>query len=109
MRAPGKITSAWFYIDCVIFRNVGAAYREKGRNIRSQGRDDQESYSIIETFFLGDRSLFVALGGGEDFRGDHLIFRRTKGGSVVTENPKGGIAENFGRIQRGDHSDLFVK
>ena len=24
-----------------------------------------------------------------------------KGGSVVTENPKGGIAENFGRIQRG--------
>ena len=23
-----------------------------------------------------------------------------KGGSVVTENPKGGIAENFGRIQR---------
>ena len=44
-----------------------------------------------------------------DFRGDHLIFRRTKGGSVVTENPKGGIAENFGRIQRGDHSNLFVK
>ena len=25
-----------------------------------------------------------------------------KGGSVVTENPKGGIAENFKRIQRGD-------
>ena len=23
------------------------------------------------------------------------------GGSVVTENPKGGIAENFKRIQRG--------
>ena len=23
------------------------------------------------------------------------------GGSVVTENPKGGITENFGRIQRG--------
>ena len=22
-------------------------------------------------------------------------------GSVVTENPKGGITENFGRIQRG--------
>ena len=30
-------------------------------------------------------------GGAEDFRGDHLIFGRTKG----------GIAENFGRIQRG--------
>ena len=25
-----------------------------------------------------------------------------KGGSVVAENPKGGIAENFGRIQRGE-------
>ena len=30
-----------------------------------------------------------------------------KGGSVVTENPKGGITENFGRIQRGDHSNLL--
>ena len=38
-------------------------------------------------------------GGGEDFREDHLIFRRTKG----------EIAENFGRIQRGDHSNLFGK
>ena len=38
-------------------------------------------------------------GGGEaeDFRGDHLILERKKGRSVVTENPKGGIAENFGR------------
>ena len=25
-----------------------------------------------------------------------------RGGSVVTENPKGGIAKNFGRIQRGE-------
>ena len=31
------------------------------------------------------------------------------GGSVVTENPKGGSAENFGRIQRGDHSNLLRK
>ena len=38
-------------------------------------------------------------GGAEDFRGDHLIFGRTKG----------GIAENFGRIQRGDHSNLLGK
>ena len=30
-----------------------------------------------------------------------MIFRKTRGGSVVTENPKGGIAENFGRIQKG--------
>ena len=39
--------------------------------------------------------------GGRGFWEDHLIFRRTKGRSVVTENPKGGITENFGRIQRG--------
>ena len=46
----------------------------------------------------------------EDFGGDHLIFRRTKGGSVIThENPKGRIAENFGRIQRGDHSNVLGK
>ena len=32
-----------------------------------------------------------------------------KGGSVVTENPKGGINENFGRIQRGDLSNLLGK
>ena len=43
------------------------------------------------------------------FWGDHFIFRRRKGGSVVTENPKGGITENFGRIQRRDHSNLLEK
>ena len=49
-------------------------------------------------------------GGGGCWEGGHLIFRRTKqGGSVVTENPKGGITENFGRIQRGDHSNLLGK
>ena len=47
--------------------------------------------------------------GGGGILGDHLIFGRTKGGSVVTENPKGKIAENFRRIQRGDHSNLLGK
>ena len=32
---------------------------------------------------LRDRS-YGWVGGGEDLREDHLIFRRTKGGSVVT-------------------------
>ena len=44
---------------------------------------------------IRDRSLFIARGGGgegaEEFRADHLIFGRTKG----------GIAESFGRIRRG--------
>ena len=58
-----------------------------------------------------DRSLFITWGGGGggDFWGDHLIFERKKGESVVTENPKRGIAKNFGRIQRGDHSNLLGK
>ena len=54
---------------------------------------------------IRDPSLFIAWGGGE-----------TRGGfwgeSVVTENPKEGITEiteNFGRIQRGDHSNLLGK
>ena len=37
-----------------------------------------------------DRPLFIVAGGGGDFREDHLIFEITKG----------GIAENFGSIQR---------
>ena len=32
-----------------------------------------------------------------------------KEGSVVAENPKGEITENFGRIQRGDHSNFLGK
>ena len=31
-----------------------------------------------------------------------LFLGEKKAGSVVTENPKGGINENFGRIQRGE-------
>ena len=27
----------------------------------------------------------------------------------MTENPKGGITENFGRIHRGEHSNLRAK
>ena len=45
------------------------------------------------------RKKWGGRGGGEDFRGDHLIFGRTKE----------GIAENFGRIQRGNHSNLLGK
>ena len=57
---------------------------------------------------LRDRSLFIA-GGAEDFGGITWFLGEQKGGSVVTGNPKGGIAENFGRIQRGNHSNLLGK
>ena len=41
-------------------------------------------------------------GGGENILGGiSWFFGEQKGGSVVTENPQGGITENFGRIQRG--------
>ena len=42
--------------------------------------------TVVAASLLRDRSLFIAWGGGgggggaEDFRGDHLIFGRTKGG-----------------------------
>ena len=38
-----------------------------------------------------------------------MVLGRKKGGLVVTENPKGGITENFGRIQMGDYSNLLGK
>ena len=66
-----------------------------------------EFFTVLIVSFR-DRSLFIAR-GGEYFRGDHSIFGRKKGGSVVTENPRRGIAKNFGRIQRGDHSNLLGK
>ena len=40
-------------------------------------------------------------GGAEDFRADHLIFRRSKGGISSNLEPKRGITENFARIQGG--------
>ena len=70
------------------------------------------TFCVKEEGPIRNRSLFIAWGGGgvEDFGGDHLIFRRTKGGSVITHgNPKGRIAENFARIQRGDHSNVLGK
>ena len=57
---------------------------------------------------IRDRSLFIT-GGRRILVGITSFLGEQKGGSVVTENPKGGIAENFGRIQRGNHSNLLGK
>ena len=46
--------------------------------------------------------IIYRLGGAEDFgRGGWITWflGEQKGGSVVTENPKGEITENFGRIK----------
>ena len=57
-----------------------------------------------------DRSLFIAWWWCvEDFRGDHLTFRRTKGRISRNWEPKRGIAGNFGRIQKGEHSNCLRK
>ena len=37
-----------------------------------------------------------------DFGGDHLIFRRTKGGSVVTENPIRGDHRKLWKVSEGE-------
>ena len=53
----------------------------------------------------GSRTTAEQLGRTrEDFRGITLFLGEQKGGSVVTENPKGEITKNFGRIQRGDNT-----
>ena len=52
--------------------------------------EELEWWEISLCYKLRDRSLFIARGGGEDFGGDHLIFTKQKGGSVVTAEPKRG-------------------
>ena len=47
--------------------------------------------------------IIYGLGGrGRILWGIIWFLGEKKGGSVVAKNPKGGIAENFGRIQRGE-------
>ena len=57
------------------------------------------------TSSVRDRSLFIAWGGGEveGFGEETWFLGEQKEGSVVTENPRGRITENFGRIQGGNN------
>ena len=62
--------------------------------------------------YLRDRSLLITwVGWGRRIflGGNHLILRRKKGGISRNREPKWGINENFGSIQRGDHSNLLGK
>ena len=53
--------------------------------------EELEWWEISLCYKLRDRSLFIAWGGGEDFWGNHLIFRRTKDGiSRNCRTQKGG-------------------
>ena len=76
-----------------------------------EGKADSYRKKICRV--IRDRSLFIAWrwgGGGRGILGGSTwFFGEQKGGLVVTENPKGAIAENLGRIQRGNHSNLFGK
>ena len=51
--------------------------------------EELEWWEISLCYKLRDRSLFIARGGGF-FWGDHFIFTKQKGGSVVTAEPKRG-------------------
>ena len=53
--------------------------------------------------------LSPGVGGGRILGGITCFLGERKGGSVVTENPKGEVTDNFGRIQREDHSNLLGK
>ena len=52
---------------------------------------------------------YLSPGGAEDFRGDHLIFERKKGGSVVTKNPRGRSLKILEEFRGGDLSNLLGK
>ena len=54
---------------------------------------------------FSDGSLFIACGGGGGGFGGGGFAGDFGGGG----GPQGGITENFGRIQRGDHSNLLIK
>ena len=45
----------------------------------------------------------VEVGGEGGVGGVTWFLGEQKGGSVVIENPKAGVTEDFARIQRGDH------
>ena len=67
---------------------------------------NQKIANVLKNVYteVRDRSLFIAWRGGgraEDFGEDHLIFRRTKVASVVTENPKGGSLKNLEGFRGG--------
>ena len=72
---------------------------------------NQKIANVLKNVYteVRDRSLFIAWRGGgraEDFGEDHLIFRRTKVASVVTENPKGGSLKTLDGLRGG--STKFV-
>ena len=48
-----------------------------------------------------DRSLFIVWGKAEDFRGDHLIFRRKKGGISRKREPPRGNRLKFWKDSEG--------
>ena len=68
---------------------------------------NQKIANVLKNVYteVRDRSLFIAWRGGgraEDFGGrGHLIFRRTKVASVVTENPKGGLLKTLDGLRGG--------
>ena len=52
--------------------------------------EELEGWEISLCYKLRDRSLFIARGGGFWGGGNHLIFTKQKGRSVVTAEPKRG-------------------
>ena len=64
------------------------------------------SYKLRQRFCYKVRYGLLQIVTGITKCDDYCKLRQYKD-QFVTENPKGGITENFGRIQRGDHSNLL--
>ena len=65
-------------------------------------------YKLRQLFCYKVRCGLLQIATGITKWDDYYKLRQYKD-QFVTENPQGGITENFGRIQRVDHSNLLGK
>ena len=96
MKATSKFGGEDFHPENSLPMKYSAKRTEKSSNCISTRIFSFKAPVII--YHLGGE------GGRRILRGNDLIFKRTEGG--ITEDRKGGITKNFGRIQ-GDHSKLL--
>ena len=60
------------------------------------------SYKLLANKSILGTGHYLSPAGVGGRKGQFIFARTPLGFSVVTENPRGGIAENFGRIRRGE-------
>ena len=112
--SPAEIEKKVHIFSCFLCRRKkfnSTALHKRVSSMSTCWWKTQPFAKIFETLYVRDRSLFIAWGGGRILGRITWFLGEQKGESVVTENPKGGIAETLEglRIKRGDHSNLLGK